>query len=74
MKDHVPPKLHSTASLEEEVIYTQELIEFSHRYQDKNRPIQEAREKALDILKNRTYQAILSVSDPEAQMGYKSKN
>ena len=73
VKDHVPPKLHSTASLEEEVIYTQELIEFSHRYQDKNRPIQEAREKALDILKNRTYQAILSVSDPEAKMGYKSK-
>ena len=51
VKDHVPPKLHSTASLEEEVIYTQELIEFSHRYQDKNRQIQEAREKALDILK-----------------------
>ena len=23
VKDHVPPKLHSTASLEEEVIYTQ---------------------------------------------------
>ena len=73
IKDLVPVKLHSTASLEEEVAYTQELIEFSNRYKDKSRLIQEAREIASEILKNETYQTILSVSDPEAKMGYKSK-
>lgn len=35
--------------------------------------IQEAREIASEILKNETYQAMLSVSDPEAKMAYKSQ-
>ena len=34
--------------------------------------IKKATEKALDLLKNETYQTILSVSNPEAKMGYKS--
>ena len=72
IKDSVPPKLHPTVSLEEEVTYTQELIDFSSQYNDQNSNIQKATEKALDLLKDETYQTILSVSDPEAKMGYKS--
>lgn len=72
IQDLVPPKLHPTASLEEEVTYTQELIDFSSQYNSQNMNIQKETEKALDLLKNETYQTILSVSDPEAKMGYKS--
>ena len=72
IKDSVPPKLHSTASLEEEITYTQELIDFSSQYNGQNMTIKKATEKALDLLKNETYQTILSVSNPEAKMGYKS--
>ena len=69
LKGLVPPKLPSTASLEEEITDTQELIQFSSQSSRQNINIQ----KALNLLKNETYQTILSLSDPEAKMGYKSK-
>ncbi|WP_235070231.1 transposase [Turicibacter sp. TJ11] len=73
LKGLVPPKLPSTASLEEEITDTQELIQFSSQSSRQNINIQKATEKALNLLKNETYQTILSLSDPEAKMGYKSK-
>ena len=47
IKDLVPPKLHSTASLEE-ATYTQELIDFLSQYNSQNMNIQKATEKALN--------------------------
>ena len=72
VKEKVPPKLHATASLEEEVAYTQELIHFATDYIEQHANIKQATEKALTVLKDETYQTILSVSDPEAKIGYKS--
>lgn len=73
IKDSVPKKLHSTASLEE-VAYTQELIHFAYDYTGENPSIKKATEKALTVLKDDAYQRILSVSDQEAKMGYKSSS
>ena len=61
IKDSVPPKWHSTALLEEEVTYTQKLIIFSNQYSDQHMNNQRAIEKLLDLLKDETYQTILSV-------------
>ena len=49
------------------------MIKFSSQSSRQNINIQKATEKALNLLKNETYQTILSLSDPEAKMGYKSK-
>ncbi len=73
IKDSVPKKLHSTASLEE-VAYTQELIHFAYDYTGENPSRKKATEKALTVLKDDAYQRILSVSDQEAKMGYKSSS
>ena len=73
IKDSVPKKLHSTASLEE-VAYTQELIHLAYDYTGENPSIKKATEKALTVLKDDAYQRILSVSDQEAKMGYKSSS
>ena len=72
VKEKVPPKLHATASLEEEVAYTQELIHFATDYIKQHDNIKQATEKALTVLKDEAYQSILSVSDQEAKRGYKS--
>ena len=72
VKEEVPKKLHSTASLEEEVAYTQELITFATEYSSQHTNIQKATEKASNLLSDERYQTIPSVSDPEAKMGYKS--
>ena len=74
IKDSVPKKLHSTASLEEAVVYTQELIPFAYDYTGENPSRKKATEKALTVLKDDAYQRILSVSDQEAKMGYKSSS
>ena len=72
VKEKVPPKLHATASLEEEVAYTQELIHFATDYIEQHANIKQATKKALTVLKDEAYQSILSVSDQEAKRGYKS--
>lgn len=72
MKDSVPPKLHTTATLEEEIAYLKELIKFASSYTDQHPQIEKATKQASDVLKDETYQTILSVSDQEAKMGYKS--
>lgn len=72
VKEKVPPKLHATASLEEEVAYTQELIHFATDYIEQHANIKQATKKALTVLKDEAYQSILSVSEQEAKRGYKS--
>ena len=72
VKEKVPPKLHATTSLEEEVAYTQELIHFATDYLEQHANIKQATEKALTVLKDEAYQTILSVSDQDAKRGYKS--
>ena len=64
--------LHATASLEEEVAYTQELIHFAMTISSNMPNIKQATEKALTVLKDDAYQRILSVSDQEAKRGYQS--
>ena len=71
MKDSVPPKLHSTATLEEEMAYLKELIEFASAYTE-HTLIEKATQQASEVLKDEAYQTILSVSDQEAKIGYKS--
>lgn len=73
LKDLVPPKLAPTVSLEEEITDKQELIKFSSKSSHQNINIPKATEKALNLSKNETYQTILSLSDSEAKIGYKSK-
>ena len=72
VKEEVPRKLHSTASLEEEVAYTQELITFTNDYLTQNLNIQKATETALQVLEDDAYQRILSIHDQEAKLGHKS--
>ena len=72
VKDSVPPKRQTTASLEEEVAYTQQLIQFATDYVNQNPKIKSATDQALKVLDDDAYQKIISVSDPDAKLGYKS--
>ena len=72
VKEEVPRKLHSTASLEEEVAYTQELIAFTNDYLSQHANIQKAMETALQVLEGEAYQQIRSLHDQEAKLGHKS--
>lgn len=63
VKEKVPPKLHATASLEEEIAYTQEFIHFATDYIEQHANIKQATKKALTVLKDEAYQSILSVSE-----------
>ena len=72
LKDQVPPKLHRTASLEEEVMYTKELIHYAKAFEDKHDNVNKAIKKAITVLEEDKYQTILSVSDQDAKIGHKS--
>ena len=72
VKEDIPKKLHSTASLEEEVAYTKALITFTNDdlYQHVN--LQKATETALQVLEDEAYPRIFSLPDPEVKLGHKS--
>ena len=73
VKDSIPSKLHTTASVEEEVTYTKELIEFATKYVAADIKLEKAITTAVEVLEDDQYQTILSISDQEAKIGYKSK-
>ena len=55
VKEDIPQKLYSTASLEEEVAYTKALITFTNDYLHQHVNIQNATDTALQVLEDETY-------------------